>query len=108
MTFAVYIFWSGTLPLYVGQTNDLRRRMREHARDRYGSHNVTHISITRCETRWEALGVESHYIGKLRPAGNVLRNPRRQRIVDYYLDDPRPLTAHDRKVESLRLLRAAA
>lgn len=83
MSHHVYIFWMHTIPLYVGVTSNLPRRMKEHTS--YNGHIVkasTHMSVTAFPTREEAESGERHYIWKLRPANNILGNPSRRRVAD--------------------------
>lgn len=94
--FHVYTIWSGTTPVYVGQTGNVARRLREHARGSYWYRNVTHISVVPCESRSEARRVEAHCIGKLRPLGNAHCNPRRTSVAE--------MVARYEWVESFQLL----
>lgn len=78
----VYFFWRGTQPLYVGCTNNLRRRMKEHHEYRAFTREATHISVIPFDDHEEALRAETHYIGKLRPVNNIRGNPAHRLVAD--------------------------
>jgi predicted GIY-YIG superfamily endonuclease len=68
--------------LYVGITNNLERRFKEHAglsRDPkkwwWDRADHRHVTVTWYDTRKEALKVEARLIERLRPPGNKLGNP---------------------------------
>lgn len=64
-------------PLYVGCTNNVTRRLREHKS--YGTgwvEQVDHVMVTEFSTRKEALAAESERIQSLRPLNNLRDNPR--------------------------------
>lgn len=109
--FHVYSIWSGTTPLYVGQTSDLNQRLRTHASSSRWYREVTHISIIGCASRDEALHVEMERIVKLRPLHNVQGNPRWRLVADYIAWDEwerREPTARERKAQARGTLLAQA
>lgn len=71
----VYIAWNGwRRPLYVGCTNDVPRRLKEH---QSGPWWALAVQVTTVEfpSRKLALAAETWYIGKLRPSHNIRDNP---------------------------------
>ena len=103
--FHVYIFRDADMrALYVGQTRDLRARMRAHSRSPFAS-DVALVSVIPCESRDDALAVERHYIWTLRPSFNKYGSPARVTVDE--LDERGP-TARDRKRDALARLKAAS
>lgn len=77
----VYTFWAGSTPLYVGCTNDLQRRMKEHAKTWPFLHaDSTWIAWTVLPDRESGLTAEAERIVKLMPRYNVRHNPGCQRL----------------------------
>lgn len=71
----VYELWADAdLCLYVGQTTDLPRRMREHQTGQPFWSMVTRIEVTRCAAA-EVDALEARRIRELRPANNRRFNP---------------------------------
>lgn len=75
MSHHVYLCWSGTRPLYVGCTNDVARRMKEHRSIGGWPTVCDRITTIEFSSRAEALRAETHYISKLRPPHNIRDNP---------------------------------
>jgi predicted GIY-YIG superfamily endonuclease len=74
--FYVYICWDADRrPLYVGQTNNVKRRMKEHSGYSGWTRAVAFMSVIPAKTRAEAVAIEARQIGKLRPVNNVRHNP---------------------------------
>lgn len=85
MTHYVYTIWRNSTPLYVGCTNNLPRRMREHSWRLLGA---TWVAWVEFDDRDEALAAESERIAKLMPRGNVRDNPG-CRTVDFAIERER-------------------
>jgi predicted GIY-YIG superfamily endonuclease len=81
----VYTFWRGSMPLYVGCTNDLTRRMKEHARSwPFLNRDATWIAWSVFPNREAGLTAEAERIAKLMPRVNVRDNPGRQQVSAAY------------------------
>src|SRR3954471_12050237 len=115
MSFVVYtVLDADRKCLYVGQTSDVTRRMKEHRAISWWARQpgVTVLTIE-FATRAEALEAEFWRIQKFRPLHNILHNPRHVTVEEeiwnrdfeefYGLREP---TARDRKRDALALLRA--
>lgn len=80
--FYVYtVFDADRRPLYVGQTNRLRRRFKEHGQTGVMDH-AAFVALIPFATRKEALDAETRRIRKLRPALNIQHNPRFITVAD--------------------------
>ena len=106
MTFHVYTVTDAEgWPLYVGQTDDLPRRMREHdkwspwANGCEGARQAALISVTTVATKAGATALEVQRIGELLPRWNVRHNPRGR----LHWVEPPP-SARARKEAALRAL----
>jgi predicted GIY-YIG superfamily endonuclease len=81
--FHVYIcFDANRRPLYVGQTNNVKRRMKEHTMYAGWGRTVALMTVLTYETRQDAETVERRYINKLRPDHNSRHNPRCQSVAE--------------------------
>ena len=79
MTHYVYTAWGADKrPLYVGCTNNLRRRMKEHAATGLLDGAIW-IAVVPFEDRYEAEMAEAGRIAKLMPRANIHGNPGRRR-----------------------------
>lgn len=75
MTFHVYtIFDADRRPLYVGQTNNIARRLHEHTQTHIMK-RAAFVALIPFETRAEAVVAEKWRIAKLRPEFNTQHNP---------------------------------
>jgi hypothetical protein len=72
----VYEAWDGDRPLYVGMTNNLERRMREHQRNSAWAKHPHEIRSTEYPNREQAEYGERRRIAELLPPNNA-RKPRR-------------------------------
>jgi excinuclease UvrABC nuclease subunit len=107
VTHHVYTFWNTATkqPLYVGCTDNLHRRMRQHAGAPWAT-EATFIAAVSFESPAEAFEAEADRIYKLRPVYNVLHNPRHWPLADLQRPWVTP-SATARKRASLAALSAA-
>lgn len=68
----VYIAWHDDLPLYVGMTNNLERRLSAHRSSKSSGWTTryTHIEFVEVKNRTAAERLERQVIADLRPGGN--------------------------------------
>lgn len=79
MNFWVYVAYDmSDRVLYVGQTSDLTRRMRQHDARSLWMRDASYIQVTRVGSRLEALALESRRIHALQPLHNSVCKQRRQ------------------------------
>lgn len=67
----VYTVWSGDRALYVGCTNNVDRRIKEHKRYRAWATVDFRVEVDQYPDLLTALDAESALISRLRPAQNV-------------------------------------
>lgn len=70
----VYSLWAGDVCLYVGLTNDLKRRLESHRYKPWWS-EVTRVVSDEVIGRSAAMEFEAHDIRKFRPRHNINHNP---------------------------------
>lgn len=88
------MFNSDGAVIYVGITNNLRARLRQHAGDKSWYGEVSRIESRAFDTRTEALEVEATLIRELTPRYNVAGNSLHaiEEHVKYLLSQAPPLT----------------
>lgn len=69
--FFVYILWSKTDTLYVGQSSNVLGRVGSHLAARAKSAHVSRVDLIRCETRDEMMRVEKVLIRRHAPPWNT-------------------------------------
>lgn len=71
----VYQFYDASeILLYVGITNDPKRRLYQHARDKDWFGGIAVVKLTSCKDETEAMASESFLIKALRPLHNIRQN----------------------------------
>lgn len=99
----VYIVWRDRLPIYVGCTNDVPRRLKEHRQcGRLWDPPTFRVEVMEFPDMLSARSAESNRIQKLRPAQNIRCNPRATDLLDVMYVDEYPADLLDRLVEDRR------
>lgn len=103
MTSVTYLYWlwdrEGQL-LYVGITDDVDRRMRDHSKDKFWWGDVKRTTKVAFQTRYEALWAEWAVIATSRPVYNRSLSPPPAPRAEFQPEDATPVEAPSRPRQS--------